>query len=424
MHLTRRDFIRSTAAGSATALLTPTLGAEAAPAADRLAGSGAADPAAPTLPASRAEFPWAATETFINSAAYHPVSAASVRAMEAYMAYRLKGPGEGRQDFGEDEQEEVKAMFGRLINARPLEISFVQSTSDGENIVIAGLDLLRGGGNVVIDELHYNSSLYIYKMLEREGLEVRVVAQRDWTIDLADVERAVDDKTKLVSMALVSNVNGYLHDVAGISRIAHAHGAYVYADIIQAVGAVPVDVKAMGLDMCACSTYKWLMGDRGFGFLYIREDLQGRVVKPTRFGHRQYSSFTRPAPGKPGVSWTSRTGGYLYETGNVSNIGAACVSEALRYILALGIPRIQAHAKPLVERLQAAVPPLGYPSITPKGTPTPIVTFLVKDPDGTRARLKKANVAVTVANGNQMRVSPSVFNTMDDVDRLVAALAS
>ena len=258
MKFNRRQFMMSAAA----------LAASARPAFPAVARRSPEE--TPTLPASKEEFPWAATETFINSAAYHPMSAASARAMEAYIAYRLKGPGEGRDDFGGSEQEEVKTMFGRLINAKPAEIAFVQNTSDGENIVIAGMDLLRSGGNVVIDDLHYNSSLYIYKMLQQAGLKVRIVRQKDWVIDLKDVERAVNRNTKLVSMALVSNVNGYLHDVKGISDIAHANGAYVYADVIQAAGAVPIDVAAMGLDMCACSSYKWLMGDRGFGFLYIR----------------------------------------------------------------------------------------------------------------------------------------------------------
>lgn len=373
----------------------------------------------PTLPASREDFPWAATETYLNAAAYHPISRASAQAMERYIAYRLNGPGPDRGDFDGDQQQEVKAMFGRLINAEASEIAFVQSTSDGENIVIAGMDLLHVGGNVVIDELHYNSSLYIYKTLEKAGLEVRLVPQRDGVIDVRDMEAAIDRQTKLVSMALVSNVNGFMHDVKRVSEIAHAHGAYVYADVIQAAGAVPMDVKAMGLDMCACSAYKWLMGDRGFGFLYIAEALQGDVVKPTRFGHRQYSSFDRET-----ISWTQRSGGYLYETGNISNVGAACMHEALTYILAVGVDTIRDHVRPLTDRLQRELPGMGYAAMTPAGTDTPVVTFRLPDMAATRARLARANIAVTTIDGPpRMRVSPSVYNTRRDVDRLIAALA-
>ena len=112
-------------------------------------------------------------------------------------------------------------------------------------------------------------------MRQKAGLDVRFVKNRDWQTDVRDIERVVDRKTKLISIALVSNVNGYLQDVKAISDLAHAHGAYVYADIIQCAGAIPIDVKAMGIDFAACSTYKWLMGVKGYGFYYVREDLQG-----------------------------------------------------------------------------------------------------------------------------------------------------
>ena len=182
------------------------------------------------------------------------------------MAFRLKGPGEGRSDFGEEQQKDLKRRFAQLIGAKPDEIAFVQNTSDGENIVVMGMDLPRRGGNVVLDELHFESSLYMYKSLEAKGVELRVVKHRDWAIDIRDMERAVDRNTRLVSMALVSNVNGYLHDARAISDLAHAHGAYVFADMVQAAGAVPIDVRRMGIDFGSTATYKWLMGERGFGF--------------------------------------------------------------------------------------------------------------------------------------------------------------
>ena len=103
-------------------------------------------------------------------------------------------------------------------------------------------------------------------------------------------------------MALVSNINGYMHNVRAISDIAHAHGAYVYADIIQAAGNTTVDVQAMGIDCCACSTYKWLMGDFGLGFLYVKRDLQGDVIKQTRYGLRQVTQKDGRFVPRPGAA--------------------------------------------------------------------------------------------------------------------------
>src|SRR5438094_8644740 len=200
-----------------------------------------------------------------------------------------------------------------------------------------GMDLPRRGGNVVLDELHFETSLYMYKSLEAKGLELRVVKHRDWAIDIRDVEKAVDRNTRLVSMALVSNVNGYLHDARAISDLTHARGAYVFADMVQAAGAVPIDVRAMGIDFGTSATYKWLMGQPGCGFLYVREDLQGTVVPTTRYGHRQIANFDRV-----GVTWEPLPGAAKYETSTFPNSLAFVAAESLRYIETLGLNNIRA----------------------------------------------------------------------------------
>src|SRR4029078_10201651 len=153
----------------------------------------------------------------------------------------------------------LKRRFAAFIGATANEIAFIQNTSDGENIVVMGMDLPKRGGNVVLDELHFETSLYMYKSLEAKGVELRVVKHRNWAIDIEDMGRAIDRNTRLVSLSLVSNVNGYLHDARAISDLAHAHGAYVFADMVQAAGAVPIDVRAMGIDFGSAATYKWLM---------------------------------------------------------------------------------------------------------------------------------------------------------------------
>ena len=83
-----------------------------------------------------------------------------------------------------------------------------------------------------------------FKVREHDGLEVRVVKHRGWQIDLADMERVIDDDTRLVSITLVSNVNGYLADVKAIADLAHARGAYLYVDLIQGAGAVLASAAA------------------------------------------------------------------------------------------------------------------------------------------------------------------------------------
>lgn len=377
---------------------------------------------------ARAAFPWSETEVFLNNAGWHPIGVHSIRAMEKYLEYKSKGPGAGRKDFGESRQDAVKAQFARLIHAKPTEIAFVQSTLMGENLVRQGLGIPEAGGNVVTDELHYEGSLYMYQSLKKQGLDLRVVKPRNWRIHIADVEKVVDRKTRLVAISLVSYLNGYRHDARAIADLAHAHGAYVYADIIQAAGAVPIDAGALGLDFCACSGYKWLMGDRGLGYLFVREELQGKILKRTQYGDRQFREFEYHVlpydrPGKDPISWEYASGaGAYYEVGNLSNVAAAAQSASLEYILHLGIEKIRAHAQPLTDRIRKEITALGYPCMTPEGNPTPIVSFVVQDPEKVRQKLKRAGVTVKV-EWHHMRVSPSVYNNDADVDRLLNALS-
>ncbi len=376
-------------------------------------------PRASVFPASvRADFPSVARGTYMNSAAMHPLGSFAARAIEAGVNFRLHGPGEGRADFTAAKQQDLKARYARLIGAAASEIAFTGSTSDGENIVVMGLDLGRKGGNVVIDELHFTTSLYMYKELEKRGVELRIVKHRDWRIDLADMDRAIDRQTRLVSLALVSNVNGYMHDCKRVSALAHDRGAHVFADIIQAVGAVPMDVRSLGIDFASAGTYKWLMGERGLGFLYVREDLQGTVLPTTRFGHRQVTNFNRAE-----LTWEPLPGAARYETGGIPVLLAAAVSEGIDYVQALGLDRIRAHARALTDRLQQELPRLGYEPLTPEGNETPILAFKLPDAAATARALQAGQVVATiVGNESRLRLSVSVFNTHDDIDRVVQAL--
>jgi selenocysteine lyase/cysteine desulfurase len=406
-HPSRRDFL----AGAGAVVLS----ARSVLAAVQERGPGSVFPAS-----VRADFPITSVETYMNSAAIHPVGRFAARAIEQGVAYRLHGAGEGRADFGPEKQQDLKRRFGQLIGATPDEIAFTSSTSDGENIVVLGMDLPRRGGNVVIDELHFTSSLYMYKELEKKGVELRIVKHRDWAIDVNDMDRAIDRNTRLVSLALVSNVNGYMHDCKAVSALAHSRGAYLYADIIQAAGAVQLDVRELGIDFAAAGTYKWLMGERGFGFLYVRDDLQDTVVPTTRYGHRQVANFNRAT-----LTWEPLPGAAKYESGGIPVLLAACVSQGIDYVQALGIDRIRAHARPLTDRLQSELPALGLKPLTPRGTQTPIVAFEVKDAAAVAKRLQSGKVTATVvANESRLRLSVSVFNTHEDIDRVVQVLSA
>lgn len=375
----------------------------------------------------RAQFPWAEKQLFMNPSGWHPMRLATAEAMRRYLEFKVNGPGDGRAGLAAGNQDQAKAAFAELIGAGADDIAFVQSTLMGENIVRQGLGL-PGGGNVVTDELHYEGSIYMYRSLEQQGLDLRVVRSKNGRVEVNDVAAAVNRKTRLVACSLISYLNGVRADIKALADVAHQAGAYLYADVIQAAGAVPIDVKALDLDFCACSGYKWLMGDRGLGYLYVRRELQGKILKRLQYGDRQFSGFqyhTYPfdPPGTRPASWKPRAGaGSLYEVGNIANIVAAGHADSIRFILGLGVDRIQEHVKPMVDRLRQEMPGLGYPCLTPAGTPSPISAFVVEQPGKLRAKLARRNIDAKI-EWNQTRVSCSVYHNMADIDRFLNAVS-
>jgi selenocysteine lyase/cysteine desulfurase len=390
--------------------------------------------------AVRSRFPRALNETYFNCSAQHPLGVHTVRGFQRYIDFLHNGPGEGREDFWVTGYRDMKPMFARLINAKPEEIAFCAGTTVGENLIANGIDLR--GGNVVTNDLHYSASLANYlTRREKFGLDVRIVRHRDWHIDIADMEKAVDKNTKLISVSFVSSVNGHVEDLKKLSDLAHAHGAYLFADIIQGCGATPIDVKAMGVDFASCGMYKWLQGEHGFGFMYVKEDLQGTIVKGTQFsGHPDlnYEPWTNsPDPAQPEFISHPREGIGQFECSTPAVINYAGQHESFRFIEELGLDNIRAHARELTARLQKELPPLGFTPITPNGAETGIRAFLHPNTEEVRAKIERANeegrakISITGPNsaltvgrgGNQVRFSVSVYNNHADVDKVLEVLS-
>ena len=364
--------------------------------------------------------------TYLNCASQHPVSIGARAAVNRYLDYKSFSTDSHYSIF--DTYMDVLAKYAQLINADKDEVAYVQSTTVGENLVIKALDLQAAGGRVVTDELHYVGSLPTYAQLADSGTDVVTLrASNDGRISLEQFERAIDDNTRLVAVSLVSMVNGFKHDLTELCQMAHARGALVYADAVHAVGAIPFDVRASGVDFCSSASYKWLMGEQGLGFLYARKDRLQALRRPW-FGHYQLRKridlgFPNPDNSDLVTDYAHQEGALGYfAMGSQANIVAALLEHSLDYLLAVGVDRIQAYRQPLIDRLQEALPRLGYASITPRNTGTPLVSFRHRtDRGATRDRLRSAGITATVAP-HHLRVSPSVFNDTADIEKLIDAL--
>ena len=150
-----------------------------------------------------------------------------------------------------------RGRFARLVGAGNDEIGVLFATSEGENIVAYALDL-GPKDNVLLDELRYETEFVLYRQLAKtRGVELRVAKAVDGAVPPRAFEALVD--------------------------IAHAHGALLYADAIQAVGMFPIDRRWQGVDVLCCGTYTWLLGGFGVAPFYVRRDLPEQI-RLDRFG--------------------------------------------------------------------------------------------------------------------------------------------
>jgi selenocysteine lyase/cysteine desulfurase len=411
--MNRREFVSGIAMLGSAAVL------EGMPSGQKAPGS-SADLSLPR----KADFAIPEGETYINSAYVHPMPLAGREALRRYTESRCSPVLDTHYD-----REHAKAEFATLINAKPSEISYVPNTSSGENLVVNGLRIVGTDSNVVTDALHFESALlHLGELQRRSGLDVRIVMPRDWRIDLKDLESVIDRKTKLVEISLVASVNGFQHDLKAVCDLAHAQGAYVYADIVQAAGNTPIDVRASGLDFAACSTFKWLMGDFGLGFLYVKEELLDRVLGRTQYGYYQAAAMQShflpgDDPASTPYSWSlnnDATG--HFEVGTSGSGAQHILAETLPYLQKIGIERIQAHRQPFLKKLREEMPRIGFAPITPLDSTSALMSFKMKDRADVVRRLQKANVNVRVTE-EFLRVSPSVFNDMGDIEKLLETLS-
>jgi selenocysteine lyase/cysteine desulfurase len=385
-----------------------TAGALAAAAAP-LAARAAASPADPL--GVRGDFPITRQDlVFLDSAFITPIPRQAAEAGVAFFRAKAERPliYEDVIQLGED----VRGKFARLVNATPDEIGVLFSTGEGENVVANGLGL-KAGDNVVIDELHYETEFVLYRQLEKtRGIQLRVVKHLDGAVTAHDYEPFVDKKTRIVSVAWVSHQNGFRHDMRPLSDLAHAYGAWLHVDAIQAVGALPVDVRAAGVDSLSANSYKWMMAGYGAAPFFVRREMIDRLDLD-RYGYKHAHELP---DGGFAIDPTARRFDYSSRAFGE----AQALSASLDYLQSVGVERIEAHAVGLALKLQDGLAAQGHRLFTPHGNRSSIVSMYGRRPvPEMKAAFKREKVQVTVRDG-KVRIACAMFNNADDIDRCLA----
>ena len=238
-----------------------------------------------------------------------------------------------------DLHEAARETVGQFINARESrEIVFTRGTTESLNLVATayGEAFLNEGDEVIVSVMEHHSNIVPWQMLrERKGIVLKVAPMTDeGVLDLEATERLFTPRTKLLSVAHVSNVLGTVNPVKQLAAMAHAHGAHILVDGAQSVPHFKVDVQDLDCDFLVFSGHK-VYGPTGIGVLYGREALLdamppyqggGEMIARVTFEHTTYERLP-----------------FKFEAGTPDYVGTHALAEALRYVNNLGMDQIHAH---------------------------------------------------------------------------------
>ncbi|MHB0877818.1 MAG: aminotransferase class V-fold PLP-dependent enzyme [Anaerolineae bacterium] len=227
------------------------------------------------LESLRHALPATTRHAYLNAGTYGPLSAAAEQAAREWLGEELEYGRIAPERFrrGADAKSRARAALARLIGAQPAEIALTRHTTEGMNVAVLGRRWQAGDEIVTTDVEHGGGLLPVRLAEKRYGLTVRVaqVGLRGGDVTAAIAEQ-LTPRTRLVVLSHVSYATGARYDLPPIAELSHRHGVEVAVDGAQSVGAIPVDVAALGVDYYAFSGQKWLLGPSGTGGLYVRSE--------------------------------------------------------------------------------------------------------------------------------------------------------
>lgn len=331
--------------------------------------------------------------------------------------------------------EDTRAKIAKFINAKhPEEIIFSKNASESLNLLAYsyGLDNLKKGDDVVISIMEHHSNLVPWQFVtQKTGSELKYMYINDeFELSKEEIESKITDNTKIVGITHVSNVLGTINNVKEIIKYAHKKGAVVIVDASQSIPHMKIDVQDLDADFLVFSGHK-MFAPLGIGVLYGKRELLNKM-NPFLMGgdmieyvHEQKTTFA-PLPNK-------------FEAGTQNVEGVVGLGAAIDYINSIGYDKIQEHDREIVEYAREKLSKLDYLDIymTPNAeNHSAVISFNIKGvhPHDVASILDSENVCVRSGNhcaqplmrflgiDSTCRASFYIYNTKDDVDRLVAGI--
>jgi selenocysteine lyase/cysteine desulfurase len=381
----------------------------------------------------RAETPGTEHRTHLNNAGAALMSRRTLAAMTDQLELEATLGGYEAAERVADRIEATYAGMARLLGARRAEIALFDNSTHAWNAGFYAIPF-RPGDRILTSRAEYGSNVLAYlQVARRTGAELVVVPNDEHgAVDLAALERLVDERTRLIGLTWVPTFGGLVNPAAEVGRIARAAGALYLLDATQAVGQFPVDVAELGCDLLTGTGRKFLRGPRGTGFLYARTEALDRLDPAVvEIGSATWD-------GKRGFTWAE--GAQRFETWERSGVNLVGFGAAIDQALELGLDAIGERAVALGARLRDQLAELPKVTTHDQGSARcAIVTITVEDvpAETVRAALAAAgiNVTTTVPDDDPLdteerglpamvRLSPHYYNTEAELDRAVEVVAA
>ncbi|HZI14155.1 MAG TPA: aminotransferase class V-fold PLP-dependent enzyme [Myxococcus sp.] len=374
-----------------------------------------------TLPSQRHLFELPDDVTYLNCAYMSPQLRSVRAAGDAALALKSQPWRIRPEDFFTG-SEALRGLFARVVGADPEGVALVPSVSYGMATAAANLQLREGQRLVVLAE-EFPSNVYPWRELARRSRAEVVTLARpedgDWT---REVLAQVDSRCALVALPHCHWTEGSRVDLVRVGQRAREVGAALAVDGTQSVGALPLDVNAVQPDFLVASGYKWLMGPYSLGYLYVAPKHREGVPLEQNWMMRQGSEdFSRLVDYRDAY----QPGARRFDMGERSNFQLVpMAAAALEQLLQWGVEDIQSTLRALTNRAAKGAVELGL-EVVPEAHRSGHLIGLRRRggyaPTVART-LAGQNVHVSV-RGDNLRVSPHLYNTPEDVDRLLSALA-
>src|SRR5437879_4748392 len=362
----------------------------------------------------RREFPILETTVHMIS---HSLGAMPRRAYQSLHEYAETWSTRGIRAWEEGWWEmpvTVGNLVGRIIGAAPGEVVMQQNVSNCVATLLSCFDWSGGRNKIVSEAMNFPSNLYQCHALERLGAEVATVDSEDGiSVPLERLLQAIDEKTRLVFVSHVIFRSSFVQDLAAITRLAHAAGALVLADIYQSAGTVPLNVRELELDFAVGGSVKWLCGGPGAGYLYVRRDLWPQL-EPRVTG---WMAHQRPFAFEPGpIDYAGDAFRFLHGTPNIPGLYAA--RPGYEIIIEIGVERIREKSVKQTARLIALAEDAGFRVNSPRAASERGGTVVIDVSNGAEVtrELLRRNFLVDYRPGAGVRVAPHFYSTDEELD--------